>query len=488
MCRTGAVVCRLGGPDSERVCPVPLGARSDTAASLLYLGEGGICLAGDAATRHLPIEPHRVVGRFLRRVGDDVPMVVGDRFHSPQELTAALVSWAVDRAAAREGGPAEHVAVTHPVSWGAYRTGLLRQALCRVGLDRVTLLPEPVAAAEEYAVTHPVPCGHAVAVLGLGATVAWAAVLRRTGDGVFEVTRWAESSECLGGDHFDDVLFAHLRAELGRRFDGADPADPQTRLALHRLRQECTEAKERLSTTPETVVAVNLPHLHTQVRITRPRFHELIRPAVQVAADMLRRTVLGGGVGPDRLDAVLLVGGSCRVPLVAEVVGAQVKRPVVVAPDPATGIARGAALTVCRMFGSPGGGSAVQTGDPTAVLPRVLTGGADDDPAEGTDSPPPRPPVEVLPLELPERRSRLQVLVDDKPGVLAGAVLALGVVLTVAWQAGLTPLSAPDGAASGPQDTTVHPSSRPVPPSSTGTTAPDPTTPAPTTSDDEDGR
>ena len=116
------------------------------------------------------------------------------------------------------------------------------------------------------------------------------------------------------------------------------------------MRRECTEAKEALSADTEVSIPVLTPVGRGSVRLHRSEFESMIRPQVEETVDALHRAVASAGVGADQLTAVLLVGGSSRIPLVAQLVSEGLGRPVAVDTDPKNAIAKGAALSV-----SPGG-------------------------------------------------------------------------------------------------------------------------------------
>jgi molecular chaperone DnaK (HSP70) len=126
--------------------PVPLGAHSPAAASVLFLDDDGYLLTGDLAVQAGAAKPERLITGFHERIGDDVPMIVSGEPFSPQSLTAVLVGWIVDRVTSDQGGPAESVVLTHPADWGPYRCGLLLDALRDADLAQVTITPGPMAA------------------------------------------------------------------------------------------------------------------------------------------------------------------------------------------------------------------------------------------------------------------------------------------------------------------------------------------------------
>ncbi|WP_018332925.1 Hsp70 family protein [Actinomycetospora chiangmaiensis] len=347
---TAAALSRAHGRDWSEPEIVALGSQSASVASVLYLGapeqDGSEpFLVGEAAERRAHAEPDRVVRQFKRRVGDDVPLVVGDAVHTAQDLAARMARWVVDKVAAREGGPADLVAITHPASWGDHKRELLAGALRDAGLTSITFLPEPQAAAVAYAAKERVEVGGTVAVYDLGGGTFDSAVVRRTAAG-FELPGRPEGIEQLGGVDFDDRVFSHVLTGLGAAFDDIDPEDPDVVSAVTRLRRECVEAKEALSADTAVSIPVMLPSLRTTVRLTRHEFEAMIRSSLDHTVAALRRTVESASLTPEDLQAVLLVGGSSRIPLVAQMVSEDLGRPVAVDTDPKTAIAVGAVLTI----------------------------------------------------------------------------------------------------------------------------------------------
>ncbi|MBW0100805.1 Hsp70 family protein, partial [Pseudonocardia sp. KRD-184] len=349
---TSAAVCR--SDDRRWVEPevVTLGTRGATVPSVLFLAPDGSVVVGDAAERRALTDPDRVVREFKRRIGDDTPIVVAGRAFAPEELSARLVRWVVDRVAEREGGPASRIAVTHPASWGPHKRDLLAGALAAQGVS-VTFLAEPQAAALHYAAAERIEPGSTVAVYDLGGGTFDAAVVRkadpaRAGAGTagFGLLGRPEGLDRVGGIDFDEAVFEHIRDALPEVFSSLDPADPATLSAVARVRRDCTEAKEALSSDTEVSIPVLLPAARGSVRLHRSEFESMIRPYVEETVAALRSAVGSAGLTPDQLTAVLLVGGSSRIPLVAQLVSEQLGRPVAVDADPKNAIAKGAALSV----------------------------------------------------------------------------------------------------------------------------------------------
>jgi actin-like ATPase involved in cell morphogenesis len=349
---TAAAVCRSA--DRRWVEPevVTLGTRGSTIPSVLFIGPDGNVVVGEAAERRALTDPDRVVREFKRRIGDPTPIVVGGRSWAPEELSARLVRWVVDRVAEREGGPAAQIALTHPASWGSHKKDLLTAALATEGL-RVTLLAEPQAAALHYATQERVAPGSTIAVYDLGGGTFDAAVVRKAnrseaafGAAGFGMLGRPEGLDRLGGVDFDEVVFEHVRAGLPAAFSDLDDTDTGVLSAVARVRRECTEAKEALSADTDVSIPVLLPAGGGSVRLHRSEFESMIRAQVEETVDALRTAVRSAGCRPGELNAVLLVGGSSRIPLVAQLVSEGLARPVAVDTDPKNAIAKGAALSV----------------------------------------------------------------------------------------------------------------------------------------------
>ena len=269
--------------------------------------------------------------------------MVGRRPVSPDELAARFLAKLVDDVARREGGVAARVAVTHPASFGPHRMGALHAALAEQGLGSAMLVAEPVAAAAGYAAGARVEPGATVGVYDLGGGRCDATVLRRERDG-FTIVGAPEGVENFGGSDLDEVVLAHVREALGPAWEELDPADPDVLAAVADLRRAVVAAKEALSHDTEVLVPVALPGVRTQVRLGRAEFEEMIRPALAETAEAMRRALDGAGTSPADLAALVLVGGSSRIPLVPQLLSEEFGRDVTVAPDPLGVVAVGAAL------------------------------------------------------------------------------------------------------------------------------------------------
>ena len=326
-----------------RVEMLGLGIRAMQVPSVVFVRRGGEIVVGEAAEQQGAAEPSRVVREFKRRIGDSVPLVVGGAPFSAQALTARLLAWVVGIATERQGGPPEHVCVTHPANWGPFKRDLLGQAVEMAGLRNVETCTEPEAAAITYASRNRVAEGDRVAVYDLGGGTFDAAVLVPDGAG-FRLAGPPEGVEQLGGIDFDEAVFRHVLTGLGPEVADLDDTDPATATALARLRRDCVEAKEVLSFSIDTVVPVALPGITRSIRLTRGDLDDMLRPAIAETVSATRRVLDSAGVAPADLAAIVLVGGSSRIPLVSEMLSAEFGRPLAIDNHPKHDVALGAAI------------------------------------------------------------------------------------------------------------------------------------------------
>ena len=256
-----------------------LGERAATIPSVVVVRADGEVLTGDAAERRSLAEPTRTAREFKRRLGDPIPIIIGGTPYSAEALMAHQLRAIMGRVTEELGERPVAIVVTHPASYGAYKIDLLELAIRQAGIANATLLTEPEAAAVQYARRERVPAGAVVAVYDFGGVSFEATILRKTEDGFEQVGR-PEGIERLGGIDFDEAIFNRVMTMVRSSGIAVDLEDPATLAAIARLREECRRAKEALSFDTDASVAVMLPGLQTEMRLTREEFEEMIRPRI----------------------------------------------------------------------------------------------------------------------------------------------------------------------------------------------------------------
>jgi actin-like ATPase involved in cell morphogenesis len=396
---TAAAIARKG-----RAEMAALGYRATSVPTVVLLTTDGRFLVGDAAERRAAQEPDRVAREFKRRVGDPTPLLLGGTPIAVDRCLAEVLRWVVTTIGENEGGPPATVTVTHPANWGEFKRDVLREALRMVEVPDARLLAEPVAAATWYAQAERLAPGRTIAVYDLGGGTFDAAVLRRQSDGRFESLGRAEGIERLGGIDVDQAVFGHVLRALGQ--DGGasleEADDPGLVTAAAQLRRACVEAKEALSSETSVTIPVWLPGMYHEVLLQRAELEELVGPVLRPTLDVLGRVVASAGLQPGDLDAVLLIGGSSRIPLIARQVSAGLGRPVVVDAHPKHPVALGAALDAgARLAALPASTAAPSAASaPTTIVlppePGPATIVLPPGPSQATSIPPARPTGSTL--------------------------------------------------------------------------------------------
>ncbi|WP_377451220.1 Hsp70 family protein [Rhodococcoides fascians] len=361
----------------------------------------------DRSTRHL-------ISGFADRVGDPVELIDDDgRSHRAEDLyataTRALVA---DVSAGVDSSPS--VVVTHPTRWTAYTVEVLGEALDRAGLTDVTLVPESVATMRWLDVTRGTQSDGLAVVYDLGAT-ALDVTLMRTGSDAGVVGTGVHSQE-FGGAQFDHEIMQYvLDTVSGSQSFEFDPFDPDTVGALVELRARCGEAKEQLSYNTSTSLTVDLPGLHTEVRLVRSEIEDLVRASLLASIGVVRDAVTAAGLEVTDIDQVVLTGGSSAIPLVAELVSTELRVPVVAGPRPELTVAIGAAI-----LGS-------DIADATAADDAAALAAAPA--ATAVAAPMPRPTPRPAPTPTPTAvASESGMSGRKKAGLVAGSVVVLALL------------------------------------------------------------
>lgn len=359
-----------------------LGDRSVVTPAVVFAHEDGYIVTGEAAGRRSVSSPDRVGREFKRRLGDPTPVMLGGVPYAVTTLLGTLLRDVVERVAQTEGGTPERVVLTHPANWGPFRRELFDEVPQLAGLSAPQMVTEPEAAAAHYAASRQLRDGDVVAVYDLGGGTFDATVLSKRGAGI-EILGTPEGIERLGGIDFDEAILSYVNYTAGGALTELDLGDAQTCVAMARLRQDCILAKEALSIDTETTIPVFLPQRHFDVHLTRADFEDMIRAQVESTIGALSRTLRSAQVEPAQLSAVLLVGGSSRIPLIARMISDELDRPTVVDAHPKYAVALGAAELARLGNGSANGARAAQP----AAGPAPPVNGS------GRPATPPRPPA-----------------------------------------------------------------------------------------------
>lgn len=294
----------------------------------------------------------RLMGRGLsdvKQLGEQLPYrFVGGESHmpfidtvqgpkSPVEVSAEILKVLRERAEKTLGGELVGAVITVPAYFDDAQRQATKDAAKLAGLNVLRLLNEPTAAAVAYGLDQ--SAEGVVAIYDLGGGTFDISILRLTG-GVFEVLATGGDS-ALGGDDFDHAIASWMVAEAGLSAD----LDPGTQRIL--LQAACA-AKEALTDASSVTVAFG----DWQSELTREAFDALIEPMVARSLKACRRAVRDANIEIDDVQAVVMVGGSTRVPRVREAVAEMFGREPLTDIDPDQVVAIGAAIQADTLAGN----------------------------------------------------------------------------------------------------------------------------------------
>jgi actin-like ATPase involved in cell morphogenesis len=310
---------------------------------------------------------------YASRVGDPVALVADDgRSFTGDELYATTLACLASSA---DASADTTTVVAYPTHWQGYTVDALRDAADHHGLTDATYVPEAIASVAWLQRARGVDGDGTVVVYDLGGSALDVALVRTGADSAL-IGR-SVHSEDVSGAQFDHAVLQHVLDSSGADLSTLDPFDPDTVDALAVLRERCAAAKEALSTDTDTVVTVELPGVHTDVRVVRSELEDMIREPLTSSLDVVREALRQGGVDPSDVTRVLLTGGGASIPLVAELISSMLRVPVTAHDDPALTSAAGAAV-LAGEIGSAGSeldtiaAAPVAAAAPAVAAPRAL--------------------------------------------------------------------------------------------------------------------
>jgi hypothetical protein len=281
---------------------------------------------------------------FVDRVGDPVPMVAQDGSqHRPEVLLVEALD-GVARTASK--APVSEVAVTVPAHWRAPMVEALRSAMrSRPGLARSPLVSDAAAALTALRSNPGLPTTGVIVLCdfgGSGSSITLVDAAAKDAP-VGETVRVPDFS----GDLLDQAILSRVVTGIFEASD-ADPASTSMVGSLARLRDECRQAKERLSDETATAIVVDVPGLETTVRMTRMELDNLIDEPLDEFVTALLDTLERNRVPLAGISAVATIGGGARIPVVTQRLSEHLRTAVVTTAQPQLTAAEGVALIADR--------------------------------------------------------------------------------------------------------------------------------------------
>src|ERR687886_198270 len=312
-----------------------------TTPSVVAFAKDGNRLVGQVAKRQAVTNPEntiysikRFMGRRYNEVTEeikqvpyqvkaagnrDVRVIAGGKEYSPPEISAMILQKMKQSAEDYLGQKVDKAVITVPAYFNDAQRQATKDAGRIAGLEVMRIVNEPTAAALAYGLDK--KKDETIAVFDFGGGTFDISILE-VGEGVVEV-KSTNGDTHLGGDDIDERLMEWITEEF-KKDQGIDLSNDK--MALQRLKEAAEKAKIELSSTMET--EINLPFItadqsgpkHLVMKLTRARFEQLIDPILKRLSAPVEKALKDAGVDAKKIDEVVLVGGSTRIPKVQEIV------------------------------------------------------------------------------------------------------------------------------------------------------------------------
>src|SRR5712672_2610972 len=299
------------------VAPNSEGSR--TTPSVVAFSKTGEVLVGEVAKRQAITNPDRTIRSVKRHMGTNWSIDIDGKAYNAQEISARILQKLKRDAEAYLGDTVTQAVITAPAYFGDAERQATKEAGEIAGLEVLRIINEPTAAALAYGLDK--KKDETIAVYDLGGGTFDISILE-VGEGVVEVKSTAGDTH-LGGDDIDNRIVDWLGAEF-KKDQGIDVS--KDRMAIQRLKEAAEKAKIELSQMQET--DINLPFLtadasgpkHLQLKLTRAKLEQLMEDILQRTVGPTKQALADAGITPDKIDEVVLVGGSTRIPRVLQIV------------------------------------------------------------------------------------------------------------------------------------------------------------------------
>ena len=293
----------------------------------------GRLVVGEAARSIAVSNPAQSAALFKRAMGTERRYRLDKTDYAAPELSAMILAALKSDAEAHLGVAVTDVVISVPAYFNELQRKAVRTAGRIAGLNVTRLINEPTAAALAYGL-HDRKAEARILVFDLGGGTFDVSVLELF-DGVMEV-RASAGDAFLGGEDFTDLLARYIAQQ-----SGLDPNDTDLRPSLLKLAEM---AKRGLSTEAEVVVNADLQGHPVDLTLSRDRFDDITAPLLARLAQPLDRALNDAGLGPEKIDRVVLVGGATRMQSVRAYAGRKLRQFPVMGLDPDHVVALGAAV------------------------------------------------------------------------------------------------------------------------------------------------
>ncbi|MCC7574371.1 molecular chaperone DnaK [Candidatus Woesearchaeota archaeon] len=322
---------------------IPNAEGDRTTPSVVSVTEDGERLVGRVARNQAIMNPEHTVRSIKRHMGEDYKVKMWDKEYTPQEISAMILSKLKADAESYLGQKVTKAVITVPAYFEDSQRQATKDAGKIAGLEVLRIINEPTAASLAYGLDK--GDEHTVLVFDFGGGTFDVSILE-LGDGVFEV-KATSGDNILGGDDIDEILIDWMADDF-KKSTGVDLRKDKT--SYQRLKEAAEKAKIELSSKLKT--NINLPFItadssgpkHLNMELSRAKFEQLIQSVLKKLEVPTKQALKDAGTSADKIDKIIFVGGSTRIPAVQEMVKRLTGKEGDKSVNPDEAVAMGAAI------------------------------------------------------------------------------------------------------------------------------------------------
>ena len=298
---------------------IPNAEGTRTTPSVVHVKDDEI-IVGQVARNQAIIDPSHTIRSIKRKMGTDEKVEIDGKDYTPEQISAMILQKLKRDAEAYLGQTVRNAVITVPAYFNDAQRQATKNAGEIAGLNVLRIINEPTAAALAYGLDKQGK-DHTILVFDFGGGTFDVSILE-LGDGIFEV-KSTSGDNFLGGDDVDQLIIDHL-VKTFKSSTGIDLRNDAT--AMQRLKEAAEKAKIELST--KTKVEISAPFItadqhgpkHIKEELTRAKFEELISEILKKLEGPVKSALRDAELTPAKIDKVIFVGGSTRIPAVQELV------------------------------------------------------------------------------------------------------------------------------------------------------------------------
>ncbi len=319
--------------------------------SSVYAEPDNNFLVGYGAEFKRNIEPQRYCSEFKRNLGSDTPYQLGERQLMPEQLVAEILAklrTEADKIINYGYETLKNAVITVPATYQNFTKSLMQRAAENAGFEDVQLLPEPVAAAIYSAKKYDIKDGEIILVYDLGGGTFDSTLIQKLGATAYKLLGIPVGDSHCGGIDFDREIYIDFNkncSESFRELLKPQQLTKQAYIARSSVAEICRDIKHQLSENNQAETQVILTGQIEHYKLSRKTFNGLIAPYINKTIQLCDKLVVtNANLSWEKVDRILMVGGSCHIPYIQQVLKQKFQRPIYIIDEPDLAVCLGAAI------------------------------------------------------------------------------------------------------------------------------------------------